>query len=237
MSIVNQIHTLLQKAATPPKQGGAVFFKTGVGHYAEHDRFMGIKVPILRQVTKEFSKLELSDIKLLLESVYNEERLLGLFILGDQYKKARGTAKEELFQFYMHNLQYVNNWNLVDSSAHLILGVHIFDGNASEDILINLAKSDNLWERRIAIVATWWFIRNNSLELTPAIAKLLLNDTHDLIHKAVGWMLREMGERDESYLINYLDQYAATMPRTMLRYSLEKLSADQRKMYMSAKQK
>lgn len=234
-SILNQIRELLQKAAIPPNQGSAVFFKTGAGHYAEHDQFMGVKVPILRNIAKEFSKLSLHDIKHLLESAYNEERLLALFILTDHYKKAKGTLKEELFRFYMNNLKYVNNWNLVDSSAHLILGVHVFDGSASKDILINLAKSDILWERRVSIVATWWFIRKGNLELTPVIALLLINDTHDLIHKAVGWMLREMGKKDESYLADYLDQHAASMPRTMLRYSIEKLSDDQRKKYMSAK--
>jgi 3-methyladenine DNA glycosylase AlkD len=233
---LEHIRKLLQQAAVQPKQGGAVFFKTGAGHYAEHDQFVGVKVPILRNIAKEFSKLSLQEIKHLLESDYNEERLLALFIMVDQYKKAKGAAKEELFQFYMNNLQHVNNWNLVDSSAHLILGVHVFDGNASRDVLINLAKSDILWERRIAMVATWWFIRKGNLELTPIIAEILLKDAHDLIHKAVGWMLREIGEKDESYLVRFLDQHAAHMPRTMLRYSIEKLSEDQRKAYMSAKQ-
>lgn len=235
MNTLEQIRELLQQVAIPPKQGDAVFFKTGEGQYAEHDQFIGVKVPVLRQIAKQFSMLSMQDIEGLLESVYNEERLLALFVLVDQYKKAKGSLKEDLFQFYMRNLQYVNNWNLVDSSAHLILGVHVFDQRASQDVLIQLAGSGVMWERRIAVVATWWFIRKGSLDLTPKIAKILLNDTHDLIHKAAGWMLREMGERDESYLVQFLDNHAPQMPRTMLRYSIEKLSEDRRKVYMMAK--
>lgn len=236
-STIKHIHDMLQQAATQTKENGAVFFKTGAGDYAEHDRFMGVKVPVLRKIAKEFSSLSRVEIKHLLESKYNEERLLALFMLSDQYKKGKGAEKEDLYQLYMSNLKHVNNWNLVDSSAHLILGAHVFDGNASSDILISLAKSDSLWDRRIAMVATWWFIRKGSLDLTPIISTLLLHDTHDLIHKAVGWMLREMGEKDVRYLLRFLDQHAAHMPRTMLRYSIEKLSLDHRKTYMLAKQK
>jgi 3-methyladenine DNA glycosylase AlkD len=235
MSTLEQIRDLLQQRMTPPKQGGIVFFKTGAGQYAEHDQFMGVKVPILRQIAKQFSKLDMLDIEGLLTSVYNEERLLALFILVDQYKKANADLKDELFQFYMNNLQHVNNWNLVDSSAHLILGIHVFDKRVTIDVLFQLAGSDVMWERRIAMVATWCFIRKDNLELTPKIARLLLKDTHDLIHKAAGWMLREMGELDEAPLIQFLDQHAPQMPRTMLRYSIEKLSEDQRKAYMSVK--
>ena len=235
MNTLEHIRELLQQTVVPPKQGGAVFFKTGAGQYAEHDQFLGVKVPILRQIAKKFSKLSISDIEGLLRSVYNEERLLALFILVDQYKKAKADLKDELFQFYMHNLRHVNNWNLVDSSAHLILGVHVFEKRASRDVLIQLAESDVMWERRIAMVATWWFIRKDSLDLTLEVANVLLKDTHDLIHKAVGWMLREMGEKDETYLVQFLDQHAAHMPRTMLRYSIEKLSEDQRRAYMRAK--
>jgi 3-methyladenine DNA glycosylase AlkD len=235
MNTLEHIRELLQQAVVLPKQKGSVFFKTGAGQYAEHDQFMGVKVPILRQIAKQFSKLPIPDIEGLLSSVYNEERLLALFILVDQYKKAKAELRDELFQFYMNNLRYVSNWNLVDSSAHLILGVHVFDKRVSTDILIQLAGSDVMWERRIAMVATWWFIRKDSLELTPKIANLLLKDSHDLIHKAVGWMLREMGKKDEECLVQFLDQHATHMPRTMLRYSIEKLSEDRRKAYMTAK--
>lgn len=235
MNTLKDIREMLQQMAVPSKQGSSAFFKTGVGQYAEHDQFMGVKVPVLRQITKQFSTLPTKDIERLLESVYNEERLLALFILVDQYKKAEGSWKEDRYHLYMNNLRYVNNWNLVDSSAHLILGVHVFDQRASQDVLVQVAESDVMWERRVAIVATWWFIRKGSLELTSKIAKLLLTDVHDLIHKAVGWMLREMGEKDESHLIQFLDQHASEMPRTMLRYSIEKLSDDQRKFYMAVK--
>lgn len=235
MNTLEHIRELLQKMAVPPKVNTPVFFKTGVGQYAEHDQFMGVKVPVLRQIAKQFSTLSITDIKGLLSSIYNEERLLALFILVDRYKKAKPDVKDELYQFYMDNLRHVNNWNLVDSSAHLILGVHVFDQRAATDVVIQLAGSDVMWERRVGMVSTWWFIRKSSLELTPKIARLLLKDTHDLIHKAVGWMLREMGERDETHLVQFLDQHAAQMPRTMLRYSIEKLSDDQRKAYMGIK--
>jgi len=226
---INQIRELLQQSAhTPEKQ--KVFFKTGVGNYAEHDQFMGVSVPNVRKIAKEFSDLSLAEIQVLIRSPFNEERLLALIILVYQYQKVAEDHKQELFQFYLDNLEFVNNWNLVDSSAHLILGAHLFEKNRKQ--LLTLAKSKILWDRRIAIVATWYFIRKNDLEWTFKLAKIMLNDKHDLIHKAVGWMLREAGQRDQAQLISFLNQHASKMPRTMLRYAIEKFPEAQRKKFL-----
>ena len=208
--------------STPEKV--SIFFKKGPGDYAEHDQFIGIKVPTLRRIAREFMSISLENLTYFLESKVNEERLFSLIILTQKYQLAESNlAREEIYSFYMNNLNYVNNWNLVDSSAHLILGAHIF---RSKDhvILENLAKSDDLWRRRISIIATLYFIRNSELDLTFKIAKLLQNDPHDLIHKAVGWMLREAGKKDEVRLINFLTENKTKMPNMMLRYASERLA-------------
>jgi len=233
MNTVKDIQLLLQQSVTIPKEKAAYFFKTGIGDYAESDQFIGVTVPTIRAIAKKFPALSLESIQMLLESPINEERLLALCILTDQYKKADAQIKEQLYQFYLHNMRHVNNWNLVDASAHLIIGAHIFKSNRSS--LIQLAQSKTMWERRIAIVATWYFIRNNDLTSTFTIALLLINDTHDLIHKAVGWMLREAGKRDQNALVTFLDLHASSMPRTMLRYAIEKFPEDIRKNYLMRK--
>lgn len=229
---VNQIKKLLHAAAVDVAKA-ARFFKTAPGSYAEHDQFIGISVPHIRSIAKKFVDISLTDLEMLLQSKINEERLCALIMLVDQYKKADEVHKEEMYQFYLKNMQYVNNWNLVDSSAHLILGAHLFDKN--RDVLLQLAASTVMWERRIAIVATWYFIRQNDLALTFMIAKMLLQDQHDLIHKAVGWMLREAGKKNEAALIDFLDLYAINMPRTCLRYAIEKFDQKQRKTYLMFK--
>jgi len=226
----SHITSLLKASSTIAHDKRDYFFKTGAGSYAEHDQFIGVPVPTIRTIAKDFLDLSLDEITQLLKSPINEERFLGLIILVHQYQKASDSHKEELYQFYMDNLKHVNNWNLVDASAHLILGAHLC--NKNRDILISLSQSDILWERRIAIVATWYFIRKNDLEWTFKIAALLLNDKHDLIHKAVGWMLREAGKKDIQQLINFLNAHAAHMPRTMLRYAIEKFPEQQRKSYL-----
>lgn len=233
MSKLKEIKMLLRQSATVPKEKQAYFFKTGQGEYAAFDKFLGITVPALRTIAKKFSDLQLSHIQALLKSAYNEERLVALMILTHRYARAGLEEKNELYAFYLFNLPYINNWNLVDASAHLIVGMHLFKANKSP--LLTLAKSPNLWERRIAIVATWYFIRQNELSWTFKIAKLLLKDEHDLIHKAVGWMLREAGKRNSAELEAFLDQYAALMPRTMLRYAIEKFPEQQRKAYLNKK--
>jgi 3-methyladenine DNA glycosylase AlkD len=210
--------------STPEKV--SIYFKTSPGSYAEHDSFMGVTVPVLRKIAKSFLYVTLEDLGLLIQSKINEERLLALIILAAQYKAGALAQKEEIYQFYRTNMRHINNWNLVDSSAHLIIGAHLFERD--RDALEELAASQNLWERRIAIVATWYFIRKSDLEWTFKIAKLLLNDSHDLIHKAVGWMLREAGKKDEARLISFLCNHAHQMPKTMLRYAMERLSKEQR---------
>jgi 3-methyladenine DNA glycosylase AlkD len=227
---IQQIRSILPSKVSIPKERVGAFFKTGSGHYAEGDEFIGVSVPDLRKIAKDFTHLSLLDIQVLLTSTINEERLLALLILIGQYDKAQENVKEDIYQLYLSNLKYVNNWNLVDASAHLIVGAHL--KNKDRNLLLTLAKSTIMWERRIAMVATWYFIRKQDLEWTFRIADILLDDKHDLIHKAVGWMLREAGKRDLSALVAFLDQHAAKMPRTMLRYAIEKLSLDQRKAYL-----
>jgi 3-methyladenine DNA glycosylase AlkD len=210
--------------STPEK--ASIYFKTSEGGYAEHDSFMGITVPTLRKIAKSFLYLSLEDLDLLIQSKINEERLLALIILAAQYKAGALAQKEEIYQFYRTNMRHINNWNLVDASAHLIIGAHLFERD--RDILEELAASQNLWERRIAIVATWYFIRKSDLEWTFKIAQLLQNDSHDLIHKAVGWMLRAAGKKDEVRLMSFLSGHAKQMPKTMLRYAMERLAKEQK---------
>jgi len=225
-----QIRLILQNSASAHKEKTTRFFKTGKGHYAEDDKFMGVTVPVLRETAKRFTCITLEEIQELLKSKINEERLLALIILVRQYEKAPNDVKKDIYEFYLNNLRNVNNWNLVDASAHLIMGAHLIDKH--KDILLKLAKSEIMWERRIAIVSTWYFIRKNDLHWTFKIAEMLLNDKHDLIHKAVGWMLREAGKRDQNQLIYFLNQYTPLMPRTMLRYSIEKFPKHQRDFYL-----
>lgn len=206
------------------------FFKTGVGEYGEHDRFLGIATPTLRKIAKINNLLKIHDIQKLIASKYNEERILALFLLINRYQKNE-TERQAIYDFYLSNIQHVNNWNLVDASAHYIIGQHIFN-NKNKTILIELAKSGVMWERRIAMVATWYFIRQNEFSHTIKIASLLINDQHDLIHKAVGWMLREMGKRDHDTLIVFLNRHAKKMPRTMLRYATEKFTKKMRRHYL-----
>lgn len=201
------------------------FFKTGPGDYSEHDQFIGVRIPTLRKIAKELESITYECIKDLLYSKINEERMLALIILTDRYKKSSATRKE-VFDFYMQNLSQVNNWNLVDASAHLILGAHSFDNN-DVSIIEKLVKSNELWERRIAIVATWYFIRKGEIGLTTKLAALLLEDKEDLMHKATGWMLREVGKKNENALIAFLDKYSSQMPRTMFRYATERLKYEE----------
>lgn len=233
MNTLTKLRSILRNSISVPSHRAAAFFKTGAGHYAQGDEFIGVTVPNLRKIAKSFMNLTLSDLESLLQSKINEERLLALIILVEQYKNADDQNKEIFYQFYLKNLKHVNNWNLVDASAHLIIGAHLWDKDRSS--LFELARSEIFWERRIAIVSTWYFIRKNDLDWTFKIALLLQKDTQDLIHKAVGWMLREAGKRDQEALVQFLDQYAITMPRTMLRYAIEKFTQDQRKNYLLKK--
>jgi len=209
------------------------FFKTGKGEYGEGDTFVGLKVPMQRIITKEFRDLNLNELKVLLNSKVHEERLISLFILVYKFEKGEEREKEKIFLFYLKNRKGVNNWDLVDLSAPKIVGNYLLDKDKS--LLFELALSNNLWERRISILSTQEFIRNNKFDTTLKIAKMLLNDKQDLIHKAVGWMLREIGNRDLSTEEKFLKLYYKDMPRTMLRYAIEKFPEVKRKKYLQSK--
>lgn len=212
------------------------FFKTGKGQYAEGDKLIGVVVPDTRKVAKLFNDLPLNEIQVLLKSRIHEERLLALIILVDKFKLAAAADKKKIYNFYLKNTAYINNWDLVDLSAHYIAGAYLH--GKQKKILYKLAKSKHLWERRIAIVSTFEFIKQDEYQDILKIAELLLKDEQDLIHKAVGWMLREVGKRiDRSVLLKFLDKHAGEMPRTMLRYSIEHLSPKMRKHYLSLRRR
>jgi 3-methyladenine DNA glycosylase AlkD len=202
----------------------ARFFKDGASL-----RLLGVKVPILRKIAKEFKQIDFPSISLLLRSEIHEEKLLALFLLSGKMKK----AEEEAFAFYLSHLEHVNNWDLVDASAEKILGRYLI--NRNRDILYKLSKSSSLWERRIAIVASWAFIRRGEFDDTFRLARELLSDKEDLIHKATGWMLREVGKRKRSLLERFLQEHKASMPRTMLRYAIEHFPEPVRKTFLNEK--
>lgn len=202
------------------------YFKTGPGDYAAGDIFIGVTVPVMRKIAQQFRDLSVADLHHLIVSSIHEERFLALAILVLQYVQ----KSEEVYTFYLDNRRYINNWDLVDLSAPQIMGAHLFGRDRT--ILFDLARSAALWDRRIAIVATHYFIRNKDFSSTLRLAEELLTDPHDLIHKAAGWMLREVGKRDIQVLEGFLDQHALTMPRTMLRYTIERFPEDKRKSYL-----
>jgi 3-methyladenine DNA glycosylase AlkD len=208
------------------------FFKTGPGQYGEGDIFIGVMVPRLRQVAKKFSQLPFGEVKMLLYSRIHEERLVALLILAWRYSASNSRGKEEeIVKFYLDNIKQVNNWDLVDLSAPNILGAHLVDNRDKRLLLYRLARSENVWERRIAIVATQTFIRNGDFSDTLKIAEMLLQDRHDLIHKATGWMLREVGKRDAAPEEAFLEKHYSVMPRMMLRYAIERLPESKRYRY------
>lgn len=222
-------HINPEKAAFFPR-----FFKTGPGEYGEGDKFLGVTVPDQRIVAKKYKNLSLSDLKALLMSEWHEERLTALIIMVNQFKKADDAKQKELYEFYLAHTQRINNWDLVDTSARDIVGGYIYYHQELLPKLDELAKSDLLWERRIAIIATYFFLTKGEPDVTIKLSKKLLYDKEDLMHKAVGWMLREMGKRcDRQVLTDFLDEYAHEMPRTMLRYSIEHLDDTTRKKYLA----
>ncbi len=218
-------HADSQKAAFFPR-----FFKAGKGEYAEGDTFIGVTVPQMRLVAKEFADLPLKDIETLLANPIHEARAVGLFILVNRYEKGDPKTKKQMVDFYLSHLKGVNNWDLVDLTSYKILGDWLLDKNRS--ILYRLAKSKNLWEQRISIVTTFAFIRKNQHEDTIKLGEFFLNHKHDLMHKAAGWMLREVGKRDAKVLREFLSTHSTKMPRTMLRYAIEKFSESERKKWM-----
>jgi 3-methyladenine DNA glycosylase AlkD len=208
------------------------FFKTGKGEYGEGDVFLGIKVPVVRKIAQEFKNIKLEEVQEHLNSEIHEERLAALLILIEQLKKADENEKEKIFDFYLRNAarNKINNWDLVDLSCRFIVGEFLLD--KKRDRLYKLATG-NLWEKRIAIVSTYAFIIKNDFSDTLKISEMLLEDKHDLIHKAVGWMLREVGKRDVRVLKGFLDKHYKNMPRVMLRYSIERLDEKERKAYLA----
>ncbi len=206
------------------------FFKTGPGEYGEGDIFRGIRVPVQRKVAKAFKHVSVATAIDLLHSKYHEDRLVAIFILVEKYKKKDPVQKQEIYEQYLANTAYINNWDIVDSSAHKIVGPHLMDRDRS--ILYKLVKSEMLWERRIAMMSTYYFIHKDDYEDALKLAELLLHDKEDLIHKVVGWMLRELGKRNFDLEDGFLLQHYQSMPRTMLRYAIEKFPEERRQGYL-----
>lgn len=207
------------------------FFKTGKGEYGENDIFLGIRAPVLREQAKRFKLEPLTSVLESLKSPYHEERLCALFILTLQFTKGSNTEKSAIYQAYLNHTDYINNWDLVDSSCHKIMGPYLFEKD--RQILYTLAESDSLWERRIAMMTTYYFIKRDQYQDTLKLAEILRDDKEDLIHKVVGWMLREVGKRDVTVEKTFLKQHYQHMPRTMLRYAIEKFPTEERKQYLA----
>ncbi|PAW78230.1 MAG: DNA alkylation repair protein [Verrucomicrobia bacterium Tous-C9LFEB] len=211
------------------------FFKTGPGQYGEGDRFIGVTVPNSRAAIKPFLALPMGEVETLLASVWHEERFAAALILVAQFERGDAAQRRSVFDFYLAKARRLNNWDLVDCSTPQVVGGWLYEQGKGWAILRKLARSENLWERRISILATFYYIRQREMAPTVEIAELLLGDRHDLIHKAVGWMLREMGKREVTVLESFLDRHGATMPRTMLRYAIEKFPEKRRKLYLGLK--
>ncbi|MBI2439558.1 MAG: DNA alkylation repair protein [Candidatus Moranbacteria bacterium] len=212
----------------------ARFFKTGKGEYAEGDRFLGITVPQIRSLVRQYDALSVQEILTFLHSSFHEERLFALLVLVRQYERGDIKTRNKIYRLYLDNTRFINNWDLVDLSAHHIVGAHL--EKKERKILDRLARSESLWERRIAMIATFYFTNQGDASPALAIAEKLIDDKQDLIHKAVGWMLREVGKRcslQEEKM--FLERYAKTMPRTALRYALERMNAREKKYFMERK--
>ena len=240
LTLANLQRSLKSKANPKRAKLSKRYFKTGPGEYGEGDVFLGISSSVMRPIAKKYKDLKIREIGKLLKSKIHEERQTALFVLVEQFHSAMlkhntmlkhsTLVRHKIFNFYLKNTKYINNWDLVDGSAPKIIGEYLLDKNRK--ILYRLAKSKNLWERRIAILATYAFIRKNKFEEILKIAEMLLNDKHDLIHKAVGWMLREVGKRSPKTLEKFLKKHASKMPRVMLRYAIERFSEGKRRGYL-----
>ena len=235
--MIRQIRTALETEADPAKAAFFPrFFKAGKGEYAEGDVFLGVTVPQQRLIAKRFKDAPLPVIETMLADPVHEMRLTALLILGLQFAKGTPDARRTIVDFYLRHLDGVNNWDLVDGSAPYILGAYLVT-KKDRSVLYRLARSGKLWRERVAMVATWGLIRTGDIEDAIRIAEILVHHKHDLIHKAVGWMLREVGKKDEAVLHAFLDKHAATMPRTALRYAIERLPKTQKKRYMDRKKR
>ncbi len=235
--MTEEIKTALQFLSQPEKKEFFPrFFKSGPGEYAEGDEFIGVTVPDQRKIAKAyFQKISLKELSLLLSSTIHEHRHCALLMLVSKYEKSKSEEeKQEIVDFYLQHLEYINNWDLVDNSCYKILGRHSFDHD-DDSILRNLSDSENLWQKRMAIVATLWHVKKGSFQLTQDLALKNLNHPHDLMHKANGWLLREMGNKNEEILLGFLNKHYREMPRTTLRYAIEKLDEALRQDYLKGR--
>ena len=229
-----EINNTLQNLANPTLAAHSLrFFKTGPGQYGEGDIFLGIRVPVIRQQVRRFRGTALTEIEQLLISPFHEVRLAALLLLVELFHEKDDTSQDATYRIYLNNTKHINNWDLVDCSAHQIVGTYLV--NRSRQTLYNFATAPSLWERRIAIIATFCFIKKDDYNDALEISRLLLQDKEDLIHKAVGWMLREIGKRNEKVERAFLDMHCQIMPRVMLRYAIEKFPEKLRKAYMQGK--
>ena len=232
LTTLAEVTRVLREAGSPEiAEHSRRFFKTGPGEYGEGDRFHGIRVPVVRQLARRAREMSLEKTKKLLDSPYHEARLMALVMLNEHYRRGDDAVREEIYRFYLAKTDRINNWDLVDASAHKIVGPHLRE--RSRKPLDRLVSSKSLWDRRVGIIATYAFIRHGETEPTFRLARKLRDDGHDLIHKGVGWMLREAGKVDPEGLREFLERHAGKMPRTMLRYAIEKLSPAERKRWMA----
>ncbi len=232
----NYINIISELNKCKNKNNNIKFFKTNKGQYAENDKFLKIRMEDIRTIAKKYINISLNNIDLLLKNEYHEVRLTGIIILTYKFKKYKKENKKKelknIFDYYLQNTIYINNWDLVDYSCYKIVGEYLI--NKNRNILYRLAKSNNMWERKIAIVSTFAFIKNNEYKDTLEICKILLNDNEDLIQKSAGWMLREIGKRiDKNILIKFLNENYKNMPRVMLRYAIERLSLEEKNDYIN----
>jgi 3-methyladenine DNA glycosylase AlkD len=234
---VSEVKRELKKhASLKRKKSNQWFFKTKPGEYGHGDVFIGVSMPDVRRVAKQFTALTLPELQKLIASKIHEERMAALVILSYKFKKAAQPTKKQLYDFYLKNTKYINNWDLVDTVANLIVGAYLWENpNENRKILYKLVASKNMWERRIAIIATSYFIYQDDFKDTLKLSEILLNDQEELIHKAVGWMLREVGKRDQKVEEQFLKKHYKKMPRTMLRYAIERLPEQKRQAYLKGK--
>jgi len=235
--VLQELKKELRAAVDPAKAAFFPrFFKAGPGQYAEGDKFLGVTVPNQRIIAKKYKDLSLSVIEELITSSWHEERLTGLLILVNRYKKADEVEKKTVYNFYLSHTKNINNWDLVDTSAEHIVGSFLQNRPEKMEVLTKLAHSSSLWERRISMLSTFHYIKQGNPGEAIEIAEILLQDTHDLIQKAVGWMLREIGKRcDQQLLIEFLNEHYLSMPRTALRYAIEHFSEETRQKYLNGK--
>lgn len=231
MDLVQDLRSKLLSLPRVPLERHTLYFKTAPGTYGAHDRFLGLTVPVLRQFARTCPSLTLNQIQVFLTSAYNEERLLALYWLIHIFEKGEEEMRLEVYDFYLTHKAHVNNWNLVDASAHKIVGAYLWQ-QKQWGLLKELALHESLWDRRIGVVASWYFIKKGDLAPTLELAQMLLADSEDLMHKAVGWMLREVGKQDTKVLQAFLYQHKTRMPRVMLRYAIERFSKEERMAYM-----